>query len=193
MDAVYAIWLMPHGQIYAGLNKLIVDLSKKFGTVEFEPHMTLHWPITGSEKDVLEKTAKLASLLSPFNIELQNPEVMDEYFRCIFLPAQKSDYLVGANKKAREIFSKKPPIHEAILRAVYGDQRAAETIAREKEPGYGPHLSIMYGTLPQNIKASIIKSLNVQKQSFSVNSLHLYETGADPKEWKLVKRFTLGV
>lgn len=190
-ESIYSLWLMPSGKTGSELANLILNLSKTHSTVSFEPHLTLFWPIIGTEKEVISKTQALASFLVPFSVDLKKPEWMNDYFRCIFLSAEKSDLLVGSHNKAKEIFAQKSPNHAEVIKQVYGEKLLKEILAREKEPNFLPHLSIMYGLLPENIKTSIIRTLPVQKISFQVNSLYLYETLAEPKKWRLVKEFRL--
>ncbi len=190
-ESSYSLWLMPSGKSHSDLVSIIGNLAKTHSTPVFEPHVTLLWPITGTETEIIAKTQKLASFLVPFSVELGKPDWTAEYFRCIFLNAEKTDMLMGSNLKAQELFSQKPANHVQILLSTYGEKMTKETLEREKEPKFNPHLSIMYGNIPQNIKTSIIKGLNIPKMSFRVNSLFLYEITADPKNWRLVKEFRL--
>jgi len=45
----YSLWLMPTEEVYDGLNTIISQLSRKYSTQYFKPHVTLIGEILGSE------------------------------------------------------------------------------------------------------------------------------------------------
>lgn len=191
MDKVYSVWLKPYGKAEAELKSLIAELAKNHGSVVFEPHLTLAWPLTGSEADVVAKTQLLASYLVPIHVDLVKADYGTDFFRCIFLHAEKTELLIGSMKKAKEIFAKKPANHQATLTAVYGEKKAKEIFAREAETTFMPHVSVMYGGLLQNIKIGILQNLDFRPINFTANSIFLYETPDNFRQWKLVKEFPI--
>lgn len=164
----YSIWLIPEGEVCQNLAKIIFQLSKKYSTPLFEPHVTLIGSIRSPEEEVILKTSQLATFIPPYKIQLTNWGYFDEYTRCLFLKVRESEEVMKANLKAREIFN------------------------RRNDPSYFPHLSLIYGNLSRQIKKEIIGQVGGDfKVSFSVKSLHLFSTKGEVKAWHRVKEFAL--
>lgn len=164
----YALWLMPSGQVYDRLSGLITRLSTAYATLQFEPHVTLLGGLIGPEEEIEAKTLHLSTLIRACTITLVRAEYINEFFRCLFLRAEDTDELLTAHLKARKIFN------------------------RMEEPRYMPHLSLMYGDLPAEIKEEIIRDIGKEwHTSFDVKSIHLFSTEGEPKEWHRAKEFAL--
>jgi len=164
----YSIWLMPSGEIYDKLAEIISQLSKKYSTPNFEPHLTLLGNLIGPEEDLISKTSKIAKQLKPFEIKLKRADYLDEYFKCLFIRAGKTKEVVEANNITREIFNLKP------------------------DPEYIPHLSLMYGDLSSKTKEGILADLGKEFDiSFEVKSIHLFSTTGEVKDWSKVKECLL--
>jgi len=164
----YSIWLIPTGEVYQKLSEIISQLSEKYSAPNFEPHVTLIGDLLGSKEEVISKTARLADLLKPFEIKLKKADYFDEYFRCLFIRAEKTDELIQVNDIAREIF------------------------ARKSDPEYLPHSSLIYGNFDSEIKEKILTNLGKEfNLSFEVKSLHLFSTTGEIKDWYEIKEFPL--
>jgi len=164
----YSIWLMPKGEVYRKLAEIISQLSKKYSTPNFEPHFTLIGDLLGSEEEIISKTLKLAGQLKPFEIKLKKADYFDEYFKCLFIRAEKTKEIIKANNIAREIFN------------------------LNSDPEYMPHLSLMYGNLSSETKEKILADLGKEFNiSFEVKSIHLFSTTGEVKAWSKVKECLL--
>lgn len=163
----YSIWLIPTGEVYYKLAKVISQLSKKYSAPNFEPHLTLIGDLLGPEEEIISKTSELAGLLKPFKIELKTIDYFDEYFKCLFVRAKKSKDLIRANDAARKIFNKK------------------------SDKDYMPHLSLMYGDFIPETKEKIIAGLKDSDIVFNIKSLRLFCTTGTVEEWKEVKKFAI--
>lgn len=164
----YSIWLIPTGEVYWKLAEIISQLSKKYSTPNFEPHLTLIGDLLGSEGEIISKTSKLADLFKSFEIKLKRADYFDEYFKCLFIRAEKSKEIIEANNITREIFNLNP------------------------DPEYMPHLSLMYGNLSPETKEEILADLGKEFDiSFEVKSVHLFSTTGEVKNWHKVKEFPL--
>src|SRR5688500_482316 len=97
----YSIWMTPKDPVRSILRDIILRLSREFHTPFFEPHVTLCWPLHGTEEEWKEKTAKLARELHPFTIALREPAVGSKYFECVFLKTEGSE---DARRSANELF-----------------------------------------------------------------------------------------
>ena len=162
----YSIWLIPAGGVYQKLSEIISQLSEKYSAPNFEPHITLLGNLIGPEEDLISKTLKLTAQLKPFKINLKKADYLDEYFKCLFIRAEKTKELIRANNIAREAFNFKP------------------------DPEYMPHLSLMYGDLSSKTKEEILADLGKEFDlSFEVRSIHLFSTTGEVKDWYRIKEF----
>ena len=167
----FSLWLMPSGQVYDSLLDLISKLSTLYNTPRFEPHVTLLGNLSLPEAEMESKTKRLAGLIKPLTVTLDTLASTEEYFRCLFANAQKTDQLLEANRSARTIFD-------------VGD-----------EPEFRPHLSLVYGVLSPDIKEMIVERLGgVCDMQFQAGSVHLTTASsvAEPKCWRRLRDFSLG-
>src|SRR3989338_2657684 len=68
----YSIWLMPKDEVYDILKSTIQELSKKYKTPPFEPHITLLGNTkSNTEPEAIRKTKKIARTVKEFQIELK--------------------------------------------------------------------------------------------------------------------------
>ncbi len=164
----YSLWLVPEGAVYESLSRLISRLAGRHSAFVFEPHVTLLGQLPGTEEEILSKTAQSAAALRPHEIKLTTVDYLDEFFRCLFIRAEESDWILDANKKAREIFG------------------------RTNDPPFMPHLSLMYRNLSPEAKQRIIAEIGPRMDlTFRIASLHVVATEGDPREWRRAGEFPL--
>ncbi len=156
----YSLWLRPFGDAAFSLKRRIRDLSAKYGSPSFEPHVTLLGGLTGSEAVLRQLTSSLAASLHPFDIVLTSAGYEDSYFKSLYIHVQKSRELMNARTRAEQLFG-----HNA-------DER------------YHPHLSLMYGNFPQEEKERILNRMGREFHlRFSVQNIMLIPTGGNPDKW----------
>ena len=163
----YSIWLIPDGKAGEVLSTIINRFSKKYNSPYFQPHVTLIGEIEEQENIIIEKAHLLAQELSEFEIKLESYGQTEDYFRSLFLEAQKGRFILEANNKAREIF-------KAI-----------------NEIPFLPHLSLIYGHLSKEAKENMISEIKDSLPiSFNVNKLHIISALGEPKDWKIIKEIS---
>lgn len=166
----YSIWLMPKDEVYDILKSIIQELSKKYKTPPFEPHITLLGNAKSkTETEAIKKTKKIAKIVKVFQIELKEIGYLDDYFKALFLKAEKNKLLILANKIAKEVFNLK-----------------------DVKKKYTPHLSLLYGDFSEKKKKEVISKNKLKKTFvFKVDSIHLFFTGGDIKNWRKIAEFSL--
>ena len=166
---MYSLWLMPRGRIAEELQKLIADLSMKYKTPVFQPHVTLIGELNLPKARAVNRTKELVDRITPFEIRLAEVSYLEEYFRCIFINARKTRDLTNAHETACELFR----------------QRSHED--------YMPHLSLIYGHLSSRTKQIIIQEIGDKiEMEFLTSEIHLYYTGGDPEGWYKVAEMQFG-
>lgn len=162
----YTLWLMPGGREYTRFADLIRKLAKENKAPVFQPHVTLLGEILLEETEAIDKTRQLVLNQKPFIIFLQQIDYEDYYFRSLFIRTKMTDPLLLLHNRAKELF-------------------------QIQIPPYMPHLSLLYGNFPQEIKDQIIKEIGKdQSDQFKINSIHLVK-GGGVKDWKIIEEFFL--
>jgi 2'-5' RNA ligase len=159
---------MPSERLFAQLHGLIQQLSKPYGTPEFEPHVTLINGLTGDLETIILNSAKLASTMHHYDLVLDSIDHRNEFYRCLFAHIRHTDAVLNARARACDVFSNS---------------------AKEK---YMPHMSLMYGSLGIRIKKRIIQTIGTDLQgTFTAEIIHLYSTTGLPHEWFRIAQFVL--
>jgi len=162
----YSLWLMPKGEIYHKFAEVIKKLAKEYHAPVFQPHITLLGEIEQPEDEVIRKAEQLASGQKPFPITLRQIDYQDYHFRALFVKAGVTEPLLNLHEKAKRLFG------------------------MENIPPYMPHLSLLYGNYPEDIKERIISEIGRdQTARFEINSVHLIR-GGEVGEWEVIKKFT---
>jgi len=163
----YSLWLMPEGDEYKRLAGIISDLSKRYHTPEFEPHVTLLGEVEKNEEEgMVYATSSLSHLIKPFEIRLDGLDYGGENFKSLFVKVKADKHIINAYLLARKIF--KP-----------GDKK------------YMPHLSLLYGNLSPRERKAIIGKIGNFDLSFEADKIHLFSTKGEPKKWYKVNEFEL--
>ncbi len=165
---LYSLWLMPEGSVYERMVNTIARIGHQHDTPQFEPHVTLLGSVHGAQQEVLQLSEMLAQQLTPYEIELTRIEYLDEEFCCLFLRVVETDEVMSANQMARHVFG------------------------REHDSPYVPHLSLMYGDVPVEIKQQIIHELDGGLSlRFDVDRLHVFSTTLPTDRWSRLESFPL--
>ncbi len=162
----YTLWLVPTGLAFEKYNKLIQKLAKEYNAPVFEPHVTLIGEFMDPVENAVEKTKHLVTGEKPFIIKMNEISFQDFYWRTLFVYAEKSQPLLALHEKAKQIFNM-------------------------DLPPYMPHLSLLYGMFPQEVKDKIIESIGKdQSAEFKIEKVTLVK-GGKVEDWKIIAEFLL--
>lgn len=167
-DFLYSLWVAPQGDLYQKLKKLISDLSLRFNSPIFEPHVTLLGDLKMSEEEIINKTSQLAKIISPYKITLDFIDYTDNLYQSLVIRTVATKEVVDANKKARDLFNK----HTDTL--------------------YVPHVSIIYvKEMDNSQKQQLIAEIGDQfkGQEFMAEGIQISEQTASGRieDWKTIK------
>jgi 2'-5' RNA ligase len=164
-----SLLLVPEGGVHRGLTALIERLAEQLGTASFAPHVTLLPGIPEPEAHVLGRARTLAAEIEPLTVELSGIGGHDTHFRCLFFRALDSRALGEAHARVTRGFG------------------------RESDPSFDPHLSLVYGTLPPEVKAELESALLPETPPpFEVRHLRVWRTEGPVGEWRELAAFPLG-
>ncbi|MBU0974575.1 2'-5' RNA ligase family protein [Patescibacteria group bacterium] len=162
----YAVWYEPVGDVYTELKNIIIDLSKKYNSPVFEPHITLLPGGSSLNKEiVVEKLTKVVNEVKPFVTTFRQLNHSDEFFKSVHIELEENDALMEFAGNIQ---------HE---------------INGEIAKNFVPHLSILYGKFLKEEREKIIKLIGENyNKSFILNKVDVieYEFNQPPETWKKV-------
>jgi 2'-5' RNA ligase len=166
----YHLWVIPSGRAHDLLAGTIVKLSDQYRSPCFSPHVTLLGHLPGTEAEILSRAKMLARRLRPFQIDLTKAGTTDQYFQCLFLYVDCTVAIRDAHIQAVTMFS-----------------------MADASP-YTPHLSLMYGHFPGDLREQAASALPTSlKLEFVVNRLEVIRAGSeDPPDWITIESIPFG-
>jgi 2'-5' RNA ligase len=168
MAQKYSLWLVPEGIVNDRLEKTIKELSRKYNTPLFKPHVTLLGSIECSEEEILSKAGEVAGRIKSYEIKLTHTDMLDEFFRALFIRVEETQEVMGANTVARSVFD------------------------RNSGPDYMPHLSLLYGDFPEEQKKRILDETGrIYNLMFKAEHIYVYVTSGEVEAWRQVGKFSL--
>ncbi|CAB9497345.1 Cyclic phosphodiesterase-like protein [Seminavis robusta] len=174
----HSLWMCPAAGSASrdAYSSIISETAHELGTFQFLPHITLVAAIMTGEEDVLNRTRQLANQLAPYEFHLSRVSYRDAYFQCVYAEFERSEQVVAANQLARKVFPE-----------------------RQSDPPYTPHLSLVYGDLTETKKVEVVipklqaalKEKSKETGTIEVDSIQVWSTQGDVKEWYLVETIPL--
>lgn len=172
----HSLWMIPTGSALKAYDDIVGTTARRLGTFHFVPHITLVAALMLPVEDVIERTKHLATLLAPYEFELDDLSQRDAYFQCVFATMKVTNTVVHANAIARQVFTEK-----------------------QMDPPYMPHLSLIYGDFDcQRKTQEIIPQLRERLKErapdtlrLPVDAIEIWSTQGDVKDWYLVERVPL--
>ncbi|MFH0954770.1 MAG: 2'-5' RNA ligase family protein [Candidatus Micrarchaeota archaeon] len=171
MQNEYHVWLLPDKKTRAPLKKIIDRLSRKYNAPFFEPHVSLLVQIPqdeNREKELVEKTKRLANQTKPIAAVFSKVEHMDDFVRCVFIRVKDSKELFDCRAKSEAVFG------------------------RSDKRGFMPHFTMIYGDFDLASKQPMIQAAQSQMPEGGVfDKLALLKNTPQHMVWKTVAEFKL--
>lgn len=164
----YSLWLLPPLDMRQQLVTVIDRLSVVYGAPKFEPHITLLGSLQGVEENVIERAAALFKTLPTLQITLKNLSCSPLWKKCLFIDVAPTEELTSAYRRAQECFE------------------------QPRQRSYDPHISLIYGTYPSDVRKQMMHGLGGWFGThFWVNFAAIVATEGAPEQWQMVKTFSL--
>src|SRR5262245_9425029 len=145
----FSIWLSPQATDKADLAGLITSLSERYGTSNFEPHLTLYSGVC-HEREILQRavTEELKGV-APIALRIAGVHASEEFFKTLFIEFEESPRLSELNKKIKS--------------------------ALPQDSGYilKPHLSLLYKDLDLARKWEIARTIRIEKTELIFDEIKL--------------------
>ncbi len=163
---MFVIWFTFQKDDEEFLQEIINELSKKYNSVSFKPHITAY----GFVNIKLDKISKICRDISarfePFNVEFLNISYSDDFWKTLFVNLKTSMIMSEIHNNLRNKFQK------------------VENYVFE------PHISLIYNNMSNNDKKEISKNIKLKKQ-FRIDSISILHYSDKIENWKIVEKFIL--
>ncbi|WP_273728501.1 2'-5' RNA ligase family protein [Brucella gallinifaecis] len=131
----HSIWLRPAQDDLVFLEKIVRDLSERFNSPVFEPHITLVPDMKRSAEELLPQAISLAIGRKPLELLIENVTGSEAYFRSFYAALEKAPALMRLKQNTLEISG------DASLQS------------------FMPHVSLAYGVDDSTLKHTEIQRL----------------------------------
>lgn len=156
----FSIWLLMPTEIKQQLDLVINSFSSLHGGPCFDPHITLLGSLPKA-REIFNETKNLINALPPLQIRCKGLGCLPEWSRCLFIEVELTQELARAHQMAKK--------------------QAKDTRGKS----YQPHISLLYGHYPMEVKEQLIETLEGWSgKTFVVNSAALVSTEGPPQKWR---------
>ncbi|WP_299951606.1 2'-5' RNA ligase family protein [uncultured Ruegeria sp.] len=169
--ATYSVWMIPEEPDLTDLSNRVRDFADAYGTPSFVPHMTLMGDLAGEEAELVALLDRLSSGFSCHNLTVTGVKTEDLFFKSLYLDLSVPLALV------RE--------QAALAEGLPASQRPRD---------FQPHISIAYGPIKPEIKATETKDLkNLIGKTLRFRYLHLVKSSQKVpiEDWETLQSFGL--
>lgn len=164
-----SLWLTPEGPESQAVGAVVSELSCRFGTPTFAPHVTLMAGLELHPDAVVGRCRELARGLHPFSLRFLGVQTGTDYFRSLYVLASPDLPILDARKRAETLFAAHP---------------------RES---YMPHLSLLYGSLPaETARLLAAEVVPAAPPSLVLRTLEVVATEGPVSDWRSIARLPLG-
>jgi len=148
------------------LQRTIEILAQKCGTLKFSPHVTLLGQLSQKEKWIQIQLEQLSRASLPFQLDMNELSMVDQYFRSITLK-------VFPNPQLDRLY-----------------RNAVRTFKNSPENPYCPHLSLLYSDLQAAKKKQLMEDIVLPLPlSIQIGEVAIVKTEGKPGQWREIARF----
>jgi len=163
---MHAIWLLFDQNDKKYLSEIISELSKKYESPIFTPHVTIYG-LTNVEIKTLEKIVSDSIYEIPsFYIEKDTISFSDHFWKTLFVDFRPNSSMLKINNNL------------------------TKNLSKFNEYTFSPHTSLIYKNMIQTEKQELIKNISIKK-SFKITSIGIQEFSEQIENWKIVQEYPL--
>ena len=163
-----SLWLVPDGPEAQAIAALIGEISARFGTPTFAPHVTLLGGLSVDAEAAVEAAGQLAAGLSDLSIRFEGLEHSADYFRALVVRVAPDLPILDARRRAQAAFPSEPV------------------------GPFVPHLSLLYGTVPVETRRHLAAEVRESAPAAIVmRHLEVVATEGTVAEWRRLARLPL--
>lgn len=157
----YSIWIIPPPPLFDELNEIIHDLSSKYQSPIFTPHMTVLGSVD-EKLDTIQRAIKKSIVgLDKLSLSLGPVSFSTTYFQSVFVRINSTAHLMNVNLGLKK--------HLHVENNVFM-----------------PHISLLYGNHDMELREKITREIKIQNFLFVVHKIDIIQGKPEPSEWKSV-------
>jgi 2'-5' RNA ligase len=158
----YAVWLVPDASCAAPYEQAMAELRSRWGGPTFRPHLTLTSGLKGSEDEVITRFQELAQNQPQLRLPAGRLLVSGEHYQAVIITATVTPELAALRHRYRSAWG----LDEASFR---------------------PHLSLVYGSIPNQAWAGIEKDWAEHPwPDMAIGRLALWRLQGEVEDWQAV-------
>lgn len=160
----YVFWLLLSDESSQIVEEWVDKLKKKIPIPPFAPHLTLsRVPDEPVEHELLAIAGSIASQCPAIHLEADGLDGKQHPYRSLYIKISPSARLLSLRS-------------ELISR-----------LQTEKEPGYNPHISLVYGNLKENEREKLKEVIDLRPGTrFLADRLALIKLEGTPRQWTVI-------
>lgn len=124
------------------LNNISDDLRSVYNFSNFTPHLTVFGDVNVHRQKLVSSVKYIFNGFSPVEIRCDGVADSDNYFKSVFVKFKESETLLALYNELNKSFCKYTD---------FGNKP------------YDPHISLVYGNTPKNIRQDYIKKISIKK------------------------------
>ncbi len=145
----FALWLKPSSVYYDYLGKIILDLSHRFQSPVFEPHLTLFFGSMPHLHELQVIFDQQLNNFSPIILEVDGVKATEHLFKTFFIVFKENQFL---NKLSAFI------------------NRSFASVVNYP---FSPHVSLLYADIPLREKMHLSKQIKIELSDIQFDQLQL--------------------
>jgi 2'-5' RNA ligase len=166
----YSLWLRPDQTQIDALMAIISELSHRYNSTPFPPHITLLSSISADISTISDICKKIITQHTVFEISLKHIEHTERYYRNLYILAKLEQPLLTLFEEVQHQLNNK--MHDLFI----------------------PHVSLFYGKLDKRKQLALKEQLDEYlPKVFTCKRLDLYCTSGKESEWFLIDSFNLKI
>jgi hypothetical protein len=163
-----SLWLVPDGPEALAIAALIGELSARFGTPTFAPHVTVLGGLATDRDTAVASAGEMAAALPDLSVRFEGLEHSADYFRALVVRIAPDLPILDARRRAQAAFPSEPV------------------------GPYVPHLSLLYGNLPVETRRHLAAEVRESAPgSVVLRHLEVVSTEGTPGDWRRLARLPL--
>ena len=157
----YHIFILPPEPLASECSSIIRDLAAKYHAPVVQPHTSVLTSVVDfPEEEVCHRAQELASHSQPFILTMDGLDSGNSFFQSFYIRLERSVEVIDLH------------------------QRALGSFGMTEEGDYVPHLSLLYGNFPTEVKSILESTVTLPTQrEFLAKSLQVYKTQGTADTW----------
>jgi len=164
---MFAVWLLFQKYDHDYLYQIIKDLSRKYNSPIFIPHITVYGLVETNFDNIENAVLESVKGVQSFEVEKTKISYSDNLWKTFFIELKHVTGLKTVNKKLENFLSK------------YAKYE------------FSPHISLIYKIIKEEEKISLANELSI-KNRFMISKIGIQKFSEKISEWQIVKEYELG-